>query len=166
MDRVSRTILTGLAGGISWIAGMVIFFGPAQAILADPALQSEKFYGVMADPVNPPRMAEAFWNVPAGLMVLGFIYAFVFAVIERGLPGQTPTKRGLTFGLPGIRIGRLVFHRHETRLRRGSGKQIGGNQPAIAIGMIVRHPAFVDLRHHHPAPVQRPVAQRLQHGRR
>ncbi|HUE79571.1 MAG TPA: hypothetical protein VMN38_08070 [Sphingomicrobium sp.] len=53
---------------------MLIFFGPAQAILADPKLQSEKFYAVMADPVHPPRMAESFWIVPAGLMVLAFTW--------------------------------------------------------------------------------------------
>ena len=99
MHAAIRTIFTGLAGGIAWIAGMVLFFGPAQAILADPALQSEKFYGVMADPINPPRMVEAFWIVPAGLMVLGFIYAMVFTIIERGLPGHTPTRRGLAFGV-------------------------------------------------------------------
>lgn len=99
MGRPAARIVTGLAGGVAWIAGMVLFFGPAQAILADPELQSAKFYGVMADPVHPPRMVESFWIVPAGLMVLGFIYAMVFTIIERGLPGRSTTARGLGFGV-------------------------------------------------------------------
>ena len=99
MGKAGSTIIAGIAGGVAWIVGMVVFFGPAQAILADPALQSEKFYGVMADPVHPPRMVEDFWIVPAGLMVLGFIYAIVFKIIEKGLPGRTPTARGMAFGV-------------------------------------------------------------------
>lgn len=98
MKRLAATILSGLAGGVAWIGGMLAFFGPAQVILADPRLQSEKFYAVMADSVHPPRMAEAFWIVPAGLVVLGLIYAVVFTVIARGLPGRGPTSRGLAFG--------------------------------------------------------------------
>lgn len=98
-NRAVATSITGLAGGLAWVSGMLLFFGPAQAILADPDLQSEKFYRVMADPVHPPRMAEAFWILPAGLMVLGFIYAIIFTIIEQGLPGRTATGRGLSFGL-------------------------------------------------------------------
>jgi hypothetical protein len=98
MNRLLGTIVTGVAGGIAWTAGMLIFFGPAQAILADPERQSEKFLAVMADPVHPPRMVESFWIVPAGLMVLGFVYAIIFTVIERGIPGKSTTARGLAFG--------------------------------------------------------------------
>lgn len=99
MNRLLGRIITGIAGGIAWIAGMLIFFGPAQAVLADPELQSEKFFSVMADPIHPPRMAEAFWILPAGLMVLGFIYGIVFTVIVRGVPGKSTTARGLAFGV-------------------------------------------------------------------
>lgn len=98
MNRLLGTTVTGIAGGVAWIAGMLIFFGPAQVILADPDLQSEKFLAVMADPVHPPRMAESFWILPAGVMVLGFVYAIVFTVIERGIPGKSTTARGLAFG--------------------------------------------------------------------
>ncbi len=98
MNRQIGTIVTGIAGGIAWIAGMMIFFGPAQAILADPELQSAKFLAVMTDQVNPPRMAESFWILPAGVMVLGVVYAIVFTLIERGIPGKSTTARGLAFG--------------------------------------------------------------------
>lgn len=35
-----KPILVGGAGGIAWIIGMLIVFGPAQAILTDPSWQS------------------------------------------------------------------------------------------------------------------------------
>lgn len=99
MNRIVSVILAGLAGGIAWIVGMSILFMPAQAILADPALQSPKFLAVFMDSAHPPHMATTPWAIPLGLMLISQIYAFVYATIQRGLPGRTPTGRGVAFGL-------------------------------------------------------------------
>ena len=49
MIRVSspwlRGALAGVAGGIAWLLGIFLIFGPAQPILTDPDLQSSKMLG-------------------------------------------------------------------------------------------------------------------------
>lgn len=94
-----RAALAGAAGGVAWNAGFAAFFLPAQGILGDPDLQSAKFIAVFATLEPLPRMAAAFWILPLGLFVLGFIYGVVYAVIARGLPGRNWLSRGLSFGI-------------------------------------------------------------------
>ncbi|WP_028969055.1 DUF6789 family protein [Sphingomonas sp. URHD0057] len=99
MNAAARSLLSGLAGGLAWIAAMLLLFGPAQSILGDPGLQSAKFMNVMADPEQPPRMAGALWIVPVGLMMIAQCHAAVFAWVGDRLPGRSALRRGLAFGL-------------------------------------------------------------------
>lgn len=94
-----RALLAGLAGGVAWIAALAALFGPAQIVLANPAYQSEKFLDVFMRADPPARMVENPFLMPAGLMVLGIIYALVFAVIRPGLPGSSRWAKGLGFAL-------------------------------------------------------------------
>lgn len=93
-----RVIASGLAGGIAWIAGMILFFGPAQKILADPQLQSAKFIAVMEHIEPLPRMSENIWIIVVGLLVIGVIYGIVFSFIGPRLSGGNFLK-GTQFGL-------------------------------------------------------------------
>ncbi|MFP3943564.1 MAG: hypothetical protein ACLFWF_06715 [Alphaproteobacteria bacterium] len=97
--RWGRALLAGLAGGAAWIAALLALFGPAQAILSDPAYQSQKFIDVFANLEPLPRNIENPLIMPAGLLVIGVIYGLVFAVIRRGLPGASRLARGLSFGV-------------------------------------------------------------------
>lgn len=93
-----RWVLGGLAGGIGWTAGLTIFFGPAQALLGDPSLQSAKFLAAFGtEPL--PYTATRTWLLPVGLIVLALFHSAVYRVIGRNLPGDGWWRRGLTFGL-------------------------------------------------------------------
>jgi hypothetical protein len=90
-----RLLIAGLAAAVAWLAGLQVFFGPAQRILTDPGLQSPKFLAAFArEPF--PRMAEA-WVLPAGLLVIGLIHATAYAWLAPRLDGP-PWRRGLAFG--------------------------------------------------------------------
>lgn len=93
-----RTLLAGLGGGIAWIAGMTVFFGPAQAILADPELQSGKFLAVFAEIEPLPRTLANGWILIAGLLVLGLLYGIAYRVIRNAIAGGW-WRKGLGFGL-------------------------------------------------------------------
>lgn len=54
---------------------MALFFGPAQAILADPDRQSAKFLAVMGQMEPLPRVAQAPWILIAGLFGIACIHA-------------------------------------------------------------------------------------------
>lgn len=95
--RTVRTLLAALAGAIAWFAGLNLVFGPAQALLADPARQSPKFLAAFSqEPL--PRMADTPWVLPAGLLVVALSFAIVYAWLEPRLPGRA-WRKGLTFGL-------------------------------------------------------------------
>lgn len=98
IKTVIRIFLAGIAGGVAWIVGMKLFFGPAQSILADPQLQSSKFRAVMEQMDPLPRMAGNMWIIIVGLLFIGIIYAIVFSCIENGMTG-TYFKKGIKFGL-------------------------------------------------------------------
>lgn len=93
-----RGLGAGLAGGVAWIAGMLVFFGPAQAILADPAIQSEKFLSVFTTVEPLPHMVARPWVVPLGLLGIGLLYGLVYAKIGPALASST-FRRGSAFGL-------------------------------------------------------------------
>ncbi len=91
-----RYLLAGLAGGFAMLAASLATFGPAQAVLADPALQSEKFLAAFTgDP--PPRAASAPYLIPLGFVGLGFVHALAFQLLYRGL-SRNWLAAGLTFG--------------------------------------------------------------------
>ncbi len=97
MNPVLRYILAGLAAGFTMLAASLATFGPAQAILADPALQSAKFLQAFAgDP--PPRAAASPLIYPLGFIGLGFVHALAFQILYRGLP-RNWFAAGLSYGV-------------------------------------------------------------------
>lgn len=98
MRMLFRILTAALAGAAGWWIGFQLLFMPAQAILADPALQSAKFIAVFAELPPVPRTAQQPWLLPAGFAMLALIQALVFALIRRGLP-RGRVARGLAFGL-------------------------------------------------------------------
>jgi hypothetical protein len=90
--------LAGLAGGVAWIAGVVVLFTPAQAVLADPAYQSAKFLSVLGELEPLPRVASRPWLFPAGVALIGILYGHVYAGI-RGSLGSGAWRRGTRFGI-------------------------------------------------------------------
>lgn len=93
-----RALAAGLAGGVAWMLALTLFFGPAQAVLANPAHQSEKFLTVMAQLEPLPRVADAPWTLPVGLLVIGMIYGVAYGFVRRAFPGRPWWKKGLAFG--------------------------------------------------------------------
>jgi hypothetical protein len=93
-----RAGTTGIAGGAAWIAGMWLFFGPAQQFLASPVYQSGKFLAVLTQMEPLPRTAEHRWILFAGTLVIGLVYGLVFSVLYPTLPGKGVGK-GVTFGI-------------------------------------------------------------------
>jgi hypothetical protein len=98
MRHLLAVILAGLAGAIAWLAGIAIFFGPAQGVLANPGYQSAKFLQAFAQIEPLPRMAARPWILPLGLVLIGIVYACVYSRI-RGALGNGVLARGLRFGL-------------------------------------------------------------------
>ncbi len=94
-----RTIIAGLAGGLAWIIAMILFFGPAQTILANPEYQSQKFLYVMTQLEPLPYTAESGWILPVGLLVIGVLYGVAYHFIRRAFGKKPWWKKGLWFGL-------------------------------------------------------------------
>jgi len=92
-----RGLVAGLAGGIAWLVGIALFFGPAQAVQTDARLQSAKFLEVFtAEPL--PRMSEAPWILPVGLVCIGMAWGVLYAWLSPAWP-DTWWKRGLRFAV-------------------------------------------------------------------
>lgn len=96
--KIVRIIAAGVAGGLAWLAGLYVFFVPAQTILADPALQSAKFLRVFTEIEPLPRAATSPWILLLALPSIGVIHASVFAALRHGLPGRG-WREGASFGL-------------------------------------------------------------------
>ena len=94
---MTRWLLGGLAGAVAWFAGIAIFFGPAQAILTNPELQSGKMLGAFTgEPL--PRVAETPWVLPVGLLVVNLCVALAYRLVRSSLSGSV-WARGRKFGL-------------------------------------------------------------------
>lgn len=93
-----RALAAGLTGGFAWIIGLTFLFGPAQAILANPDYQSEKFLYVAGQLEPLPRAAEIWWILPVGLLIIGMLYGIVYHLIRRAFVGKTKWKKGILFG--------------------------------------------------------------------
>jgi hypothetical protein len=93
---IFRIARAALAGAVAWWVGMQITFVPAQAILADPALQSAKMNAIY-ELAPPARIATDPWLLPLGMLITALAQAIVFAFIRRGLP-EGLIARGLAFG--------------------------------------------------------------------
>jgi hypothetical protein len=91
-----RILRAAVAGAVAWWAGMQLFFGPAQALLADERLQNPKMNAIfMMEPA--PRIVTDPWLLPLGFFVTALFQAGAFAFIHRALPGGI-VPRGLAFG--------------------------------------------------------------------
>ena len=93
---VFRILRAGVAGAIAWWAGLMLIFGAAQSVLANPAFQSAKLNAVYELPPLP-RIAVDPWLLPAGIFVVALIHATVFAFLRPALPDRL-VRRGLAFG--------------------------------------------------------------------
>jgi len=95
--RAVRIVASGFAAAIAWYAGIVVFFGPAQALLADPERQSPKFLAAFTE--EPlPRMADTPAVLPLGLLLIGLVHAVSYAWLAPRLTGST-LRRGASFGV-------------------------------------------------------------------
>lgn len=92
-----RIVAAGTAAAFAWCVGIVVVFGPAQALLADPERQSAKFLAAFSEPPLP-RMAEQPVVLPIGLLVVGLAHALAYRWVGRTLPGPG-WRRGLAFGV-------------------------------------------------------------------
>ena len=93
MKHYPQILLAGIVGGFvgNGVLGALFSSPPIKAILYNPALQSQLFRDV-----TPTR------NIPvsvAGLVVLSVIHAWLFATVQPSIPGNTPFKKGLFWGL-------------------------------------------------------------------
>jgi hypothetical protein len=94
-----RALLAGIAGGMAWIVAMMLLFGPAQTILANPDYQSQKFLYVVGKLEPLPHTAGAWWILPLGLLAIGVLYGFVYHFVRRAFPGKSWKVKGIQFGL-------------------------------------------------------------------
>ena len=93
-----RGIVAGLAGGVAWFVGLLLFFGPAQVLLTDPDLQSAKMLAAFGGAPPPPRAAEAQVLVVAGIFAIAVVYGLVYVGIASSWAGAW-WRRGLKFAL-------------------------------------------------------------------
>ena len=94
--KALRLAASGVAAAIAWYLGIAVVFGPAQALLADPDLQSAKFLSAFSE-APLPRVAARPELLAMGLLVIGLIHATVFAAIAPKL-SPSVVRRGLAFG--------------------------------------------------------------------
>jgi hypothetical protein len=82
MRLVLQITIGGLLAGMALLAGLFLFFGPAQQFLADPELQSPKLMKVFLE--IPPAPRISFSPSPAwlGFWLIGLGHAFVFYLVQ------------------------------------------------------------------------------------
>ena len=102
-----RFLVAGLIAGIVMNVAVLATFGPAQAILTDPALQSAKFLAAFTeDPL--PRAAAFPALFQLGFLALGFVHALAFLILKGGL-GSNWLTAGLKYGFAAWLIAYLWF---------------------------------------------------------
>ena len=98
-SRWARGAIAGLLGGVAWVVGLMLFFGPAQVILGDASLQSAKFLAVFtSEPL--PRVATAPWLMLVGVLAIGIVWGLVYVSLAAAWSGAW-WRRGLRFGVVG-----------------------------------------------------------------
>jgi hypothetical protein len=78
-------LVAGTLAGAAIIGGMVLLFGPAQGILADPALQSPKLLQIFMELSPPPRISFSPSWAWLGFGLIGCAHALVFRFIRSAL---------------------------------------------------------------------------------
>lgn len=92
-----RGAIAGLAGGIAWLIGLVIFFGPAQGLLTDPGLQSVQMLAAFSGE-PPPRTVASPGILVLGLLTIGLLWGCVYASLARAW-ADSWWRRGWRFSL-------------------------------------------------------------------
>lgn len=95
--RVLRVVVGGIVAAVAWWIGVVVVFGPAQIILADPERQSAKFLAAFSEPPLP-RIVEQPAAFFGGLLLVGLAQAATYAWLSPRLPGSI-WRKGATFGV-------------------------------------------------------------------
>jgi hypothetical protein len=83
--KSAATIVAGILAGAAIIGGMVLLFGPAQAILGDPNLQSAKLLQIFMELTPPPRISFSPSAAWLGFGIIGIAHALVFRVVRPAL---------------------------------------------------------------------------------
>jgi hypothetical protein len=96
--RVARILTAGVAGGLTWQAGMMVIFGLAQSILASPQWQSAKFNAAFQTMEPLPRTVGQPLLLPLGLIGISVLYAAVYQAIRASLSGSV-WRRSAKLGL-------------------------------------------------------------------
>ncbi len=94
---MTRILLSALAAAIAWFAGIVLFFGPLQGVLANPELQSGKMLGAFTGS-PPPRASETPWILVPGLAAIGLGVALAYRLVRAAFHGSR-WARGRSYGL-------------------------------------------------------------------
>jgi len=94
-----RGLTAGIAGGLAWFIGILLFFGPAQIILGNAEFQSAKMLEAFtAEPL--PRSAEDPWILIVGLLIIGILWGFVYVWLSAEWKGNW-WMRGIRFSIVG-----------------------------------------------------------------
>jgi hypothetical protein len=96
--RVARILTAGVAGGLTWQAGMMVIFGLAQSILASPQWQSAKFNAAFQTMEPLPQTVGQPLLLPLGLIGISVLYAAVYQAIRASLSGSV-WRRSAKLGL-------------------------------------------------------------------
>lgn len=94
----ARIVISGVVSAAVWYAGLLLVFGPAQGILADPAYQSQKFLDVFTTLEPLPRMAVQPVQFYIGFLLVGVAFSFAWHLVGRWMPPGSVLKRGALFG--------------------------------------------------------------------
>lgn len=87
-----------VAATLAWLGGMFLLFGPAQAILANPAYQSDKFLQMFFAVPPAPRTTTHFMPLLLGVLLVCSVLVGVYAQVRAALTGGV-WQRGLRYGL-------------------------------------------------------------------
>ncbi|MBS1586138.1 MAG: hypothetical protein JSS82_11410 [Bacteroidetes bacterium] len=100
MSRAIRIFIALCGCGWVWYAAMQCCFvwSGAQTILANPKYQSAKFIGAFTGYQPLPRMANDKSVLWTGFMIIGFIVASAFLLLNDKMKGGR-MKKGLLFGI-------------------------------------------------------------------
>jgi len=93
-----RASLAGLAGGVAWLLGILLVFGPAQSVLTNPDLQSAKMIAAFSGGAAAPRTYASSALLPVALLGIGLLWGWVYVWCSPSWPGPW-WRRGVRFGV-------------------------------------------------------------------